>query len=63
MYHDSPEKAVYNRAEQTEAGILKASLMWNTTERWQSPSQGKVLQIQRKHLRVTRGKPDNFSLH
>lgn len=52
MYHDSQEKAAYNGAEQSEAGILKALLMWITTERWQSPSQGKVFQIQRKHLRV-----------
>lgn len=27
MYHDSPEKAANNGAEQSEAGVLKALLM------------------------------------
>lgn len=35
-YTDSPEKAAYNEAEESEAGSLKVSLTHNKTERWQS---------------------------
>lgn len=68
MYSDSPEKAAYDEAGQSEAGSLKASLMCNKTEMAEL-SQGKVLQIQRQNLRLhaldkfTRVKPDTFSLH
>lgn len=36
MYTDSPETAAYDEAGQPEAGSLKAWLMCNKTERWQS---------------------------
>lgn len=76
MYLNSPWKAAYNGAEQSEAGILKALLIWNTTcsHRIQL-RDGRAVHRERCHktrenvwdsgfsLEFTRVKQDTSSLH